>query len=86
MYTRLGYLDEMNVANKGLALLKEKKKRLFVSQKNSTIKPTYYLRTISGNTDQYRAKYKNKVSFMLIQQDVWSQNKLHKLTLGLVHT
>ena len=57
-----------------------------MSQKNSTIKLTYYLRTIWGNTDQYRAKDKNKVSFMLIQQEVWSQNKLHKLTLGLVHT
>ena len=55
-------------------------------QKNSTIKLTYYLGTISGNTDQYRAKDKNKVSFMLIQQEVWSQHKLQKLTLGLVHT
>ena len=50
-----------NVVNAGVAL----KKPFFVSQKNSIIKLNYYLRTISGNTDQYRAKDKNKVSFML---------------------
>ena len=60
-----------------------------MSQKNSTIKLNYYLRTISGNTDLYRAKDKNKVSFMLRYNKrsghkcclYQTEHKLHKLTL-----
>ena len=70
------------------------KKRFFVSQKNLTIKLNYYLGTISGNTDLYTAKDKNKVSFLLR----YNKRSGHKIAYtrqstsfisspyGLVHT
>ena len=69
MYTRLGYLDENERGECRRSFIK---KRFFVSQKNSTIKLNYYLRKISGNRDQYRAKDKNDFP-VEVQQEVWSQ-------------